>query len=61
MKDPIYNYEQQLLAKGDITENELSSMNQRVLEDVNSAFDFAENAPFPVEEFAYTGLYAINQ
>jgi pyruvate dehydrogenase E1 component alpha subunit len=61
MKDPIYNYEQKLLAKGDITENELSSMNQRVLEDVNSAFDFAENAPFPVEEFAYTGLYATNQ
>jgi TPP-dependent pyruvate/acetoin dehydrogenase alpha subunit len=60
-KDPIYNYEKKLLEKGDITENEIISMNQRVLEEVNSAFDFAENAPFPDEDFAYTGLFAINK
>lgn len=60
LKDPIFNYENILLERGVITNQEITAMNARILDIVNADFEFAENAPFPNEEVAYKGLYATN-
>ena len=59
-KDPIFNYEAILKERGFITEGEINQMDSEILDRVNADFEFAENAPFPNEKNAYTGLYATN-
>jgi TPP-dependent pyruvate/acetoin dehydrogenase alpha subunit len=60
-KDPIAAYEKVLLERGDVTAADIQAMDNRILSEVNADFEFAETAPFPEEEFAYTGIYATNQ
>ncbi len=56
-KDPIPKLEKKLLDSGLIDANEITMMNQEILEEVNSAFRFAEESDFPSAEDAFTFLY----
>ena len=57
-RDPIQNFEKILLQQNNITQTEIEVMNVELLLEINNAFKYAENSPFPTENTAYKGLYA---
>ena len=56
-RDPLKLLESQLLGEGIIRRNDIEKMVVNIQQEVDQAFDFAENSPFPDPEDAFTGLY----
>jgi pyruvate dehydrogenase E1 component alpha subunit len=56
-KDPVLLYEKKLIEEGLITSNTIVKMDQSIEKDVEQAFVFAEESPFPDSEEAYEHVY----
>jgi len=56
-RDPLRLLESQLLGEGIISKNDIEEMAVNIQQEIDQAFDFAENSPFPNPEEAFTGLY----
>ena len=57
-KDPIFLAETQLLKENILTHKMISSITQHVNEQVDAAFQFAEDSPFPKKEDVSKYIYA---
>lgn len=55
--DPLKLLESQFLDQGIISRDDIEEMELNIQQEVDQAFDFAENSPFPSSEEAFTGLY----
>lgn len=58
VKDPIRLLESRLLEQGLVSQEEIEKMQKDIQRELDKAFDFAENSPFPQPEEAITKLYA---
>lgn len=56
-RDPIMLLEEQLLSQDTIRQTDIEEMNKTIQSEVDEAFDFAENSPFPNPEETFKGLY----
>ena len=56
-KDPILLFERKLIAEGSITADRIVKMDQSIEKDIEKAFVFAEESPFPNSEEAYQHIY----
>ena len=56
--DPIPSLEKKLMAEQMITPEENARMDQLIDKEVEEAFIFAEESPFPYPEEAYQNVYA---
>jgi len=57
-REPIAALERRLLALNLVDEHAISVQQQSVSEKVKKAFEFAENAPFPAPEEAFSAVFA---
>ncbi len=57
-KDPILRFEQNLLAEGVLTISTLKRMEYELKDEIQAAFNFAENAPYPGPQEAFQGIFA---
>ena len=57
-RDPIAVWSQRLMADGLMDEAAVRAMDKAVMEEVEEAYDFAEQAPDPAPEELYTHAYA---
>ncbi|MCF8163543.1 MAG: thiamine pyrophosphate-dependent dehydrogenase E1 component subunit alpha [Polynucleobacter sp.] len=57
-KDPIKNFETDLIAKGVISEFDLIKLRGVIKEEVKDAFEYAERSPYPDENEAFANLYS---
>ena len=57
-RDPIAVWSQRLIADGLMDESAVRAMNKDVLEEVEDAYQFADQAPDPAPEELYTHVYA---
>jgi len=55
--DPIEKLKQQMLARGDCSEQDIKDVEKRVRDIVQSAVDYAQNSPLPPVEELYTDIY----
>lgn len=60
-KEPIGRFQSALLADATVTEAEIERMCSAIVQEVEDAFAFAEVAPMPKPEEAYTHLYSGDQ
>ena len=58
LRDPIALWSQKLIADGIMTEDEIKAMDKGVLEEVEDAYQFAEQAADPAPEELFTDVYA---
>ena len=56
-RDPIINLKQHLKKEHDIIENDCSVMSDKIIQEIEEAFVFAENSPFPSPTEAMIGQY----
>lgn len=56
--DPISNYERLLLTRGWLTAEQIEKTVAELTVEINSAFSYAENSPFPSPEEAYLDEYS---
>ena len=59
-RDPIQLFEKNLISEGLVTRTKLSEMNQSIEKEIQKAFIFAEESPFPDSEDAYKHVYMDN-
>jgi len=57
-RDPLNNLEQQMQKKGSVVVSSLGKIKSEIALEVERAFEFAENSPFPTQSEAYDGVYA---
>ena len=57
-RDPIAVWSQRLIADGLLDEPRLKTLNKEVVDEVEDAYQFAEQAPDPAPEELYTHVYA---
>ncbi len=57
-RDPIAVWSQKLLADGIVTEDAIKAMDQSVMEEVEDAYQFADEAPDPDPEALFSHVYA---
>ena len=57
-RDPIAVWSQKLIADGVMTEDDVKAMDKSVVEEVEDAYRFAEEAPDPAPEMLYRDVYA---
>jgi pyruvate dehydrogenase E1 component alpha subunit len=57
-RDPLNNLEQQMQKKGSEVASSLDKIKSEIDLEVERAFQFAENSPFPAQSEAYDGVYA---
>ena len=57
-KDPIQNFEKAVVERGEVTYLDIENMDKELIDEVNQAFEYVEQCPFPLEETAYHNLYA---
>jgi len=57
-KDPIKNFEIELIAKGLISELDVMKLREAIKEEVKEAFEYAKRSPYPDENEAFTDLYS---
>lgn len=60
-RDPIACYEKSLLDEGILTSEERLAMHKKIEEEVDEAFEFAENSPFPESSEAFKYLFKENR
>ncbi|MCL4135432.1 UNVERIFIED_CONTAM: hypothetical protein GTU68_002466 [Idotea baltica] len=56
-KDPIYFIEEKMMTEGIASEAEIKEIEQRIIEEINEATEFAENSPLPDPKDLYTHNY----
>jgi TPP-dependent pyruvate/acetoin dehydrogenase alpha subunit len=56
-QDPLQVYKDSLLNSSDLTDTEYLNMCECMAEEINDAFSFAENSPFPEPHEAFMHLY----
>ena len=56
-RDPIALLEEQLVAQGAISQADIEEMEGKAQTEVDEAFNFAEESPFPDPEETFKGLY----
>jgi pyruvate dehydrogenase E1 component alpha subunit len=56
-RDPIPHFQEKLLCEGQLNESEIDAMERAIGDEVNEAFLFAENSPFPDESDYATDLF----
>src|SRR5690606_16413100 len=56
--DPIETYKQRLIDEGKITFEEIHHMTLDLKKEIDQAFEFAINSPFPEKEEAFKDVYA---
>lgn len=57
-RDPIDSFEERLLDRGDLTEDELDALRDEVAETIEDAVAFARDADLPAPEEAYEDMFA---
>ena len=57
-KDPIMIYIDMLIKHNKITNDIIKQIDESIKQEINDAFEFAENSPFPDISKAYSDLYA---
>ncbi len=57
LRDPLIIIKKQLLQDNMITDIEYSDLEQKINEEIESAFEFAENSPFPDKKEMKTDIY----
>jgi pyruvate dehydrogenase E1 component alpha subunit len=57
-RDPLNNLELQIQKKGSEVASSLNNIKSEIDLEVERAFEFAENSPFPAQSGAYDGVYA---
>ena len=58
-RDPLNNLEQQIQKKGSEVAGSLDKIKSEIALEVERAFEFSENSPFPAQSEAYDGVYAL--
>jgi len=56
-RDPVQQFEQQLLEQQTISTEEIKQLEKTIEAEVEAAFQFAEDSPFPIPETAFPQLY----
>jgi len=56
-KDPVCFLESYMLEKLLVSQKDISEMDNKILNEINEAFEFAEKSPFPEEKEAYADIY----
>jgi pyruvate dehydrogenase E1 component alpha subunit len=56
-KDPIYRYQQLLIEKGIMSLDEIQSMHEVIVKEIDEAVAWAEKSPFPQPEECLRGVY----
>ncbi|RLV51273.1 thiamine pyrophosphate-dependent dehydrogenase E1 component subunit alpha [Nocardioides mangrovicus] len=56
-RDPIAQFRRHLAQEGVATEEELDALEQEVLDEVEQAFEFSQESPYPEPEVAFADLY----
>jgi len=56
-RDPIVNFSKKMIERGIFTEEEVQNLEKEVINEIESATEFAINSPFPEPEELYTDLY----
>ena len=57
-RDPIKNYQASMIHLGQINEKEINELHKDIQQEVEEAFLFAEEAPFPISEEAFHDVYS---
>ena len=57
-KDPILLFEEKLLTERMLDKLAIKHMEDEIQAEIRTAFDFAENSPFPEPGFAFQGMFA---
>ena len=57
-RDPIAVWSQKLIVDGMMSEDDVKAMDQSVMEEVEDAYRFAEEAPDPAPEALFRDVYA---
>ena len=57
-RDPVEVLSGRMLESGVVTDSDIAAMENEIKGEVNNAFTFAENSPFPNADEAYTNLYS---
>jgi len=57
-RDPICVFESKLLQSGVLSDTQLMDMNQNIESEIDEAFQFAEDSPFPSESDLSVGVYS---
>ena len=55
---PIKTYQKKLLSEKKITENKIEAMEKSITQEIEEAFDFADQSPFPQFDLDYELMYA---
>jgi TPP-dependent pyruvate/acetoin dehydrogenase alpha subunit len=56
--DPVLRYREQLIAQGHATEQELKAIDAQAIQDVEEAWQFANDSPYPDIAELYTDVFA---
>jgi len=56
-RDPICYLEKQILKKSVISKNEIEKISKSILKEIEEAFEFAEESPFPEQNDIFKNLY----
>jgi len=57
-KDPIPRFEEKLLTERMLDRLEVKDMEDEIQAEIQTAFDFAENSPYPESEQAFQGIFS---
>ena len=60
-KDPIPAYQKVLQSRGWVTQDDTLQMRTQLLTEVDAAFKYAEESPFPLQEEAFSDEYATGE
>ena len=57
-KDPVKNFKERLLSEGEVSEDEIAAVEKEIAEEIERAYEFAENSPYPDKSEAFTDVYS---
>ena len=58
LKDPISNYQNRLLKEGICSKKDFKYFAKEIDDEIEEAFEFAENSNFPLKSEAFKGVYS---
>lgn len=60
-RDPVARYAEKLIKNNLLDSIEYLNMQNQIDDQINEAFEFAKNAPYPLSNQAFEGLYAVDE
>lgn len=60
-RDPVVSYAEKLIKNNLLDSIEYLDMQNKIEDQINEAFEFAKNAPYPLSNEAFEGLYAVDE